>query len=84
MSQIALAADFAIIIVVATITGMIVRQLGQPTIIVYIATGVLLGPIVFNLVTDEGLVYLMAELGLGFFAVFAWDENAVFRYSRDT
>jgi Kef-type K+ transport system membrane component KefB len=66
MSQIALAADFAIIIVVATITGMIVRQLGQPTIIAYIATGVLLGPVVFNLVTDEGLVYLMAELGLGF------------------
>ncbi|WP_255167619.1 cation:proton antiporter [Natrononativus amylolyticus] len=66
MSQIALAADFAIIIVVATVIGIVVRQLGQPTIIAYIAAGVILGPVAFDIVTDEGLVYLMAELGLGF------------------
>jgi Kef-type K+ transport system membrane component KefB len=66
MSEIALAADFAIIIVVATVIGILVRQLGQPTIIAYIAAGVILGPVVFNIVTDDGLVYLMAELGLGF------------------
>ncbi|AGB39227.1 cation:proton antiporter [Natronococcus occultus] len=66
MSQIALAADFAIIIVVATVIGIIIRQLGQPTIIAYIAAGVILGPVAFDIVTDEGLVYLMSELGLGF------------------
>lgn len=66
MSQIALAADFAIIIVVATVIGILVRQLGQPTIIAYIAAGVILGPVAFDVVTDEGLVYLMSELGLGF------------------
>ncbi|MCU4754204.1 cation:proton antiporter [Halobacteria archaeon AArc-curdl1] len=66
MSEIALAADFAIIIVVATAVGILVRQLGQPTIIAYIFTGVILGPVLFDIVTDDGLVYLMAELGLGF------------------
>ncbi|RQG91546.1 potassium transporter Kef [Natrarchaeobius halalkaliphilus] len=66
MNQIALAADFAIIIVVATAIGLIARQLGQPTIIAYIVTGVVLGPVMFDVVTDEGLVDVMAELGLGF------------------
>ncbi|ELY45834.1 cation:proton antiporter [Natronorubrum tibetense] len=66
MDQIALAADFAIIIVVATAIGLIARRLGQPTIVAYIATGVVLGPVLFDVVTDEGLVDVMAELGLGF------------------
>jgi Kef-type K+ transport system membrane component KefB/Trk K+ transport system NAD-binding subunit len=66
MSEIALAADFAIIIVVATTVGLIARQTGQPTIIAYILTGIILGPVMFDVVTDEGLVDLMAELGLGF------------------
>jgi Kef-type K+ transport system membrane component KefB len=66
MSEIALAADFAIIVVVATVVGLIARQTGQPTIIAYILTGIILGPVMFDVVTDEGLVDLMAELGLGF------------------
>ena len=66
MDQIAFAADFAIIIVAATTVGLIARQLGQPTIVAYIATGVLLGPVVFDVVTMEGLVEDFAELGLGF------------------
>ncbi|MFP8952235.1 cation:proton antiporter [Natrialbaceae archaeon A-arb3/5] len=66
MSEIALAADFAIIIVVATAVGFIARQTGQPTIIAYILTGLILGPVMFDIVTEEGLVESMAELGLGF------------------
>ncbi|OIB59142.1 cation:proton antiporter [Natrialba sp. SSL1] len=66
MSEIALAADFAIIIVTATTIGVIARQFGQPTIIAYILTGLILGPVMFDIVTEEGLVELMAELGLGF------------------
>ncbi|SNR26185.1 cation:proton antiporter [Halorubrum vacuolatum] len=66
MSEIALAADFAIIVVVATIIGLIARQTGQPTIIAYILTGIILGPVAFDIVTDEGLVDLMAELGFAF------------------
>ena len=66
MSQIALAADFAIIVVVATAIGLVARRLGQPTIIAYILTGVILGPVLFDVVTMEGMVYDFAELGLGF------------------
>ena len=67
MTDIVLAADFAIIIVVATLVGILARQLGQPTIVAYIATGVLLGPVVFELVSAEDpLVGVLAELGLGF------------------
>ncbi|AXR77757.1 cation:proton antiporter [Natrarchaeobaculum sulfurireducens] len=66
MSEIALAADFAIIVVVATVIGLIARQTGQPTIIAYILTGILLGPVAFDIVTNEGLVELMADLGFAF------------------
>lgn len=65
-TEIALAADFAIIVVTATAIGFIARQTGQPTIIAYILTGLLLGPVFLDVVTEEGLVELMAELGLGF------------------
>lgn len=66
MVQVAIAADFALIIVAATVIGLIARQLGQPTIVAYIITGVILGPVVLDVVTVEGLVGHMAELGLGF------------------
>ncbi|MEY7849495.1 cation:proton antiporter [Natrarchaeobius sp. A-rgal3] len=66
MSEIALAADFAIIVVVATIIGLIARQTGQPTIIAYILTGIILGPVALDIVTQEGLVELMADLGFAF------------------
>ncbi|ELY57585.1 cation:proton antiporter [Natronolimnohabitans innermongolicus] len=66
MSEIALAADFAIIVVVATLIGLIARQTGQPTIIAYILTGIILGPVAFDIVTEEGLVELMADLGFAF------------------
>ncbi len=66
MNEIALAADFAIIVVVATIVGLLARQTGQPTIIAYILTGLILGPVMFDIVTEDALVENMAELGLGF------------------
>ena len=66
MEQIAFATDFAIIVVVATAVGLLARQFGQPTIVAYIATGVILGPVVFDIVTMDGLVEDFAELGLGF------------------
>ncbi|MCH7662007.1 MAG: cation:proton antiporter, partial [Euryarchaeota archaeon] len=66
VEQIALATDFAIIIVAATAIGFLAKRTGQPTIIAYILTGLLLGPVFLDIVTEEGLVELMAELGLGF------------------
>jgi len=61
-----LAYDFALLIVTATILSFLARKNNQPTIIAYIFTGLLLGPVMLNLVTESGLVALMSELGLGF------------------
>lgn len=65
-AEAALAYDFALLIVTATVLSFIARKSNQPTIIAYIFTGLLLGPVMFNLVSDSGLVALMSELGLGF------------------
>ena len=65
-TEIALAADFAIIVVVATAIGFLAKQTGQPTIIAYILAGLVLGPVGVDLVVEDELVDLMAELGLGF------------------
>ena len=66
MTEVILAADFALIIVAATVVGLLARRLGQPTIVAYIITGVVLGPVALDVVTIDGLVDHMAELGLGF------------------
>lgn len=66
MAEIALATEFAIILVTATTVGLIAKQTGQPTIIAYILTGLLLGPAMLGIVTPSELTEAMAELGLAF------------------
>ena len=60
------ATDLATIIVIATAVGFVARRTGQPTIIAYILTGLLLGPPVLGAVTPSELTELMSELGLAF------------------
>ncbi|MDY6774483.1 MAG: cation:proton antiporter [Halobacteria archaeon] len=60
------ATDLATIIVTATAVGFVARRTGQPTIIAYILTGLLLGPPVLGAVTPSELTELMSELGLAF------------------
>ncbi|XGI83799.1 cation:proton antiporter [Halorutilales archaeon Cl-col2-1] len=60
------ATDLAMIIVIATGVGFVARRTGQPTIIAYILTGLLLGPPVLGAVTPSDLTELMSELGLAF------------------
>jgi Kef-type K+ transport system membrane component KefB len=59
-------ADLALIIVTATLLAFLARKTGQPTIIAYIATGLVLGPVMFDLVVESEMTHLMSELGLGF------------------
>lgn len=65
-TEVALAADFAVIIIAAAVMGFVATRTGQPTIIAYIVTGLLLGPAVFGLVSPGELTETMAELGLAF------------------
>lgn len=58
--------DFSLIILTALGLSYVARQTGQPTIIAYIFTGIVLGPVFLDVVTQTELVDLMAELGLGF------------------
>ncbi|MCU4744599.1 cation:proton antiporter [Natronoglomus mannanivorans] len=63
----AIAADFALLIVAATILSYVARLLNQPTIVAYVLTGVVVGPIGLELVAEgDELIEIVAELGLGF------------------
>lgn len=66
VDAVALAPEFALILVTATVLGYIARLTGQPTLIAYIFTGLILGPVFLDVITQTELVDLMAELGLGF------------------
>jgi Kef-type K+ transport system membrane component KefB len=62
----ALTMDFAIILVTAAFVGIVAHQTGQPTIVAYLLTGLLLGPAVFGIVEPSEITTTMAELGLAF------------------
>jgi len=63
---IAFATDFAIVIVAATLLAALARRLRQPTIVAYILTGLIVGPVFLGIVTEDQLIEVLAELGLGF------------------
>lgn len=60
----AIAYDFALVILTATVLGLLARKTNQPTIIAYIATGLILGPVMFDVIGESQLVSLMSELGI--------------------
>ncbi|WP_226042569.1 cation:proton antiporter [Natrinema sp. DC36] len=60
------ATDFAVIIITAVLLSYLARLTGQPTIVAYIFTGLVLGPVFLDVVSQSELVVLMSELGLGF------------------
>lgn len=66
LGGIALATDFAIIVIAATVLAVLARKTGQPTIVAYILTGIIVGPVTLGLVAEDQLIEIMAELGLGF------------------
>ena len=64
--DVALTTDLAIVLLGATAVGFLAKRTGQPTIIAYILTGVLIGPAVFGIVEVTELTEALAELGLAF------------------
>ena len=62
----ALTTELAIILLSATLVGFIAKQTGQPTIIAYIVTGIVLGPAVLGVVEVTELTETLSELGLAF------------------
>jgi CPA2 family monovalent cation:H+ antiporter-2 len=55
-----------ILLAFAVFLVTLARRLGLPTLIAYLAVGILLGPYDFGVVSDSGTVRLLAELGVAF------------------
>ncbi len=66
LGGIALATDFALLIVAAAALSYLARLTKQPTIVAYVLTGVIVGPIGLGIVTEDRLIEVISELGLGF------------------
>ena len=56
--------DLVLMIVTATVLSILARKTGQPTIVAYILTGIVLGPVLIGVAEDLGLTPLIAQLGL--------------------
>ena len=58
--------EFGIILVVATGMALIMRLLRQPLIIGHILTGIIVGPLLFNLIQSDEIFQLFSEIGIAF------------------
>ncbi|MEX0780057.1 MAG: cation:proton antiporter [Balneolales bacterium] len=65
-NELIIAVDFAIIIISATILSLAARKTGQPAIVAYLFTGIILGPVFLNVILKSSLIELFSELGLAF------------------
>lgn len=61
---------FAVLVLTATVLSYIAKKTGQPTVIAYIASGLLLGQVGFNLLTETEMTSIFSELGLVFLLFF--------------
>jgi len=59
-----IAADIILLIIVAFPIGLILQRLGQPIILGYIASGVILGPYVGKIITSTHEIELLSEIGI--------------------
>lgn len=55
--------DFAIILVTAFLLALIASRTGQPTVIAYLVTGLVLGPVFLDIVEVTEFIVLVEELG---------------------
>ncbi len=58
--------ELGTIIIIATLLGIIARKLRQPIILAYILTGILVGPVLLNMVSSVDMVYVFSQLGVAF------------------
>jgi Kef-type K+ transport system membrane component KefB len=56
--------EFAIILALAALFGLIGKMLKQPLIVMFIALGVVLGPAVLDIVKSKENIHLLAEIGI--------------------
>ncbi|MDD5262572.1 MAG: cation:proton antiporter [Methylacidiphilales bacterium] len=72
MHSLLLLQDFAVVLLVAGISGLVFRRIGLSVVIGYLAAGVLIGPYTppFTLVSDLDRIQTLSQLGLVFLMFF--------------
>jgi len=72
MDGVSLLQDFAVVLVVAGITGWIFRRLGLSAVVGYLVAGIVIGPFTppFTLVSDVHRIETLTDLGLAFLMFF--------------
>ncbi|MEK6839368.1 MAG: cation:proton antiporter [Nanoarchaeota archaeon] len=58
--------EVGIIIIATTILALIFRLFKQPPIVAYIFTGVILGPLVLNIITTSEILDIFSKIGIAF------------------
>lgn len=58
--------ELVFVVVTATVLAVVARKLKQPVLLAYIVTGLVLGPVLLDLVGETQTLTLLSELGLGF------------------
>jgi Kef-type K+ transport system membrane component KefB len=58
--------ELGLIIIFSTILAGILKMLKQPILIGYIISGILLGPLIFNIIQASDVVNLFSHLGIAF------------------
>ena len=56
--------EFTSIVILATVVSIVLRALKQPLVVGYIFTGILLGPLFFNLVHSTDYIDLFSKIGI--------------------
>ncbi|WP_194778315.1 cation:proton antiporter [Pararhodonellum marinum] len=56
--------EFAIILALAALFGLIGKSLKQPLIVMFIALGVVMGPAILDIVKSKDNIHLLAEIGI--------------------
>lgn len=58
--------DISVIIVLATVLGLMARWLKQPLILGYVVAGILLGPTVFGFIAEPDVISVLSSFGIAF------------------
>jgi Kef-type K+ transport system membrane component KefB/Trk K+ transport system NAD-binding subunit len=56
--------EIAVILIIATVLGFLGRKLKQPLLIMFLATGILVGPAMLGLIEDYEKIELLANIGI--------------------
>jgi len=72
MDGVSLLQDFAVVLLVAGITGWVFRRLGLSAVVGYLVAGIVIGPFTppFTLVSDVDRIETLTDLGLAFLMFF--------------